>query len=593
MNKLQSITTFECFPNEIIIECFEYFHGLEIFYSFDDLNSRFNKLIRTIQLNMNFEYVRKIIFDKFCQTMQSNPETKKQISSLKLSNKNTCGQIQHFLSLFSFNEFTSLRSLTLIEVEENNIDQLKTMLPLLSTSCLIHLIDSDSENHGEPLLLGTNIHKTCPSLPTFHCPLIFSMSCITHLTLGYCSCLDLSQLFRYLSMLRYVNVGYVSSNKSWTEYYTEFSNDRAVHLTQLILMNFSAGLTIFERLAKQIQNLNKLMIISNGCIDMFDASRWENLIVSSLPLLTIFKFEFNFKSKYDWIEKTMTVFTEKFEYFQTSFWREEHHWFTEFSCNSNRSILFYTIPYMSHVAFLNELPEKLNTFDHITELTVDLQHDMRKDEFYFENVRKLKLYTRKQDEIIIGIEESFQSLKMMINLSKLRYLHIIDCSTINFPIVLLNILKEASQLSSLKLYPKFLLLSFSNDELSKYLNSKIKELDLYLHSSSTLFTNDDITKTFCRIFSNLEQLSCKMEEQRYLIVLLNHLSKLSMAHVSFSNPDFLVSSKVPIDLQSFQKETSKINMLFRISHTECVDNTEYFSMFSQTIMLTIWIDNNI
>src|ERR1700722_16262219 len=123
---------FELLPNEILFLCFQYFNILDIFYSFDQLNNRFSKLIRTIRFQLNFENVQKTIFDKFCATMKLNPEIQKQIYSLKLSNENTCGQIDAFLSIFSLNEFSSLQSLTLSEIEKQNIEKLKIILPLTS-----------------------------------------------------------------------------------------------------------------------------------------------------------------------------------------------------------------------------------------------------------------------------------------------------------------------------------------------------------------------------------------------------------------------------------------------------------------------------
>jgi hypothetical protein len=40
MSDVQTIVKFESLPNEILIQCFEYLNGSDIFYSFDQLNSR-------------------------------------------------------------------------------------------------------------------------------------------------------------------------------------------------------------------------------------------------------------------------------------------------------------------------------------------------------------------------------------------------------------------------------------------------------------------------------------------------------------------------------------------------------------------------
>ena len=85
---------FELLPNEIFIECFQYLNAPDIFYSFDQLNYRFHTLIRNIPLHLNFQQLKKSIFNQFCQIILSNPEIKQNIISLKLSNKGTRGQIQ-------------------------------------------------------------------------------------------------------------------------------------------------------------------------------------------------------------------------------------------------------------------------------------------------------------------------------------------------------------------------------------------------------------------------------------------------------------------------------------------------------------------
>jgi hypothetical protein len=133
MSDIQGVMKFELLPNEILFICFEHLNIFEIFHSFDRLNHHFSKLIRNIQLKLNFENVHKRIFDEFCAKILSNPEIKQQIYSLELSNKQACGQIEAFLSFFPLSEFSHLQSLKLSGVENENIEKLKTMLPSLSS----------------------------------------------------------------------------------------------------------------------------------------------------------------------------------------------------------------------------------------------------------------------------------------------------------------------------------------------------------------------------------------------------------------------------------------------------------------------------
>ena len=54
---------FEYLPNEILILCFEYLNGLEIFYAFNRINSRLNNLILNIPLHINFHNVNQIMLE--------------------------------------------------------------------------------------------------------------------------------------------------------------------------------------------------------------------------------------------------------------------------------------------------------------------------------------------------------------------------------------------------------------------------------------------------------------------------------------------------------------------------------------------------
>ena len=67
-------------PNELIIECLKYLNGFDIFYSFNQLNTRFQSLIRDLPLSINFCNVNKVKFDDFCCLLSSNPEIQQQIS---------------------------------------------------------------------------------------------------------------------------------------------------------------------------------------------------------------------------------------------------------------------------------------------------------------------------------------------------------------------------------------------------------------------------------------------------------------------------------------------------------------------------------
>jgi hypothetical protein len=115
-------------------------------------------------------------------------------------------KFKHLFHFFSLNEFTSLRSLTLTEVDKNNFDKLKVILSLLPKSCSIHLIDPDDQLKEE--IRVKRLHGVPISLETLKChlPLIFEISSITNLMFSCGTCIDISHLFEYLSILKYLDV---------------------------------------------------------------------------------------------------------------------------------------------------------------------------------------------------------------------------------------------------------------------------------------------------------------------------------------------------------------------------------------------------
>jgi hypothetical protein len=108
MSCIEDITNLELLPNEILIQCFQYLKPCDLFHSFDEVNHRFNHLIRHIPLCIDFENVNKSMFDEFCTKISVDREIKAQVYSLHLPNADKCFQTKAFWSLFSFEEFVNL-----------------------------------------------------------------------------------------------------------------------------------------------------------------------------------------------------------------------------------------------------------------------------------------------------------------------------------------------------------------------------------------------------------------------------------------------------------------------------------------------------
>jgi hypothetical protein len=192
----------------------------------------------------------------------------------------------------------------------------------------------------------------------------------------------------------------------------------------------------------------------------------------------------------------------------------------------------------------------LNTFDQVTSVTLNHEVISDKCQYYFSNVKTLRLITSDQNENLIQKPINIHYLKMIVNLSNLTCLDILQYESI----LLLDILKEAPQLSQIKTNLNALIPLFNNDQIFKYL----KKISIYKYSHPS-FNNSDQMKKFCEIFSNIEQLTCYVSQLNDVFFLINNLSKLTNLNVYLP----------PLDDHDYffvllEEESRKLNFIFRV-----------------------------
>lgn len=171
-----------------------------------------------------------------------------------------------------------------------------------------------------------------------------------------------------------------------------------------------------------------------------------------------------------------------------------------------------------------------NTFDNVTALPLDHRVLTEKCQYYFSSVRSLTLSAPKNDHNRLFTTQQIQYLKRIVSLFTIKHLDVQKKCQMESSLILLEILKEALQLSSMAINGKTLKLFFKNRELCTYLNKRIKKL--YLHVDNDCFFNNDYeSQEFCEIFSNLEHLERFGCASADLIFLVSSLSKLSSAKV--------------------------------------------------------------
>ncbi|UJR12530.1 hypothetical protein I4U23_016705 [Adineta vaga] len=279
-------------PNEILIECFDYLNVFEIFHAFDQLNIRFNQLIRSIPLHVDCRPVGKILCDEFCQKVILDREIQCQIISLKLSNEDDHEQIDIFLSYFSTEQFIKLQTLTLYNCHcDKTLQKIIENLSLNFNFRYLYLMDNCFTIFN-PLTLNylSKLKLESLSLSTwmFIQPLSIQMMTLKSLKLDYCDSDDLCQLFPYTPLLKYLNIQNLGS------FVTEEYQHNGVYCLEELKLNIdSTAFDDLEIILKQTPYLKKLQICSDKCMDQFiEADRWKNLIKHSLCYLDVFQFYF-------------------------------------------------------------------------------------------------------------------------------------------------------------------------------------------------------------------------------------------------------------------------------------------------------------
>jgi hypothetical protein len=332
-------------------------------------------------------------------------------------------------------------------------------------------------------------------------------------------------------MLKYLHIKRIGQ-KNYNRDKLVYDNSQLIYLKQLSIDKYEDKFDHLEILLKKTPNL-KIFSITSPLYqkEMIAAKYWEYLITTSLPYLEIFNFKFTviFYENYDLLLAVL-------KHFQSDFWYKKHNWYSihEFRDGTAR---IHTVPYpwdKYHLTFHTEkscnlLGNNINIFDKVTKLNLHVKAISENYQYYFVNVNSLKLsnYINFSHDVVDFeiTTDHILRLKRIMDFSKLKHLCIWEKLTMESS-VLLQILKEAPQLSSLFIHKSILMSFLTNNELCGYLNKMICELDINRCYTDYHIRSNELD-LFCKTFANLKQLECCINESDDFLFLLDHLPKLT------------------------------------------------------------------
>jgi hypothetical protein len=299
-------TCLEDFSTELFLSIFDYLWAHELFYSFSNLNSRIDEIIFNTQLHISSEN----------ENIQYSPH---HVLSLILTS-----------SSISLEEFTNLRSLTLIQC---NLDNFYRFPSNLTRLCIKNSNLSDRNLQvifQTSTLINVQLnlsHKIIFSSTIFHHN--ENISNIEYLIINYISLNDIIQLLEYTKKLKYLHLSLFGINRNEI---TNYSSIPTVTRLTCLSMGISFDILCSQFLSIYFPNLVNLSIFTSFVEQDLFIRSLEQLLMNNLCLVKKLnvsaQFIINRTSTNDNIESIATRF-------RTAFWIKRNSRVTFKYCNDN------------------------------------------------------------------------------------------------------------------------------------------------------------------------------------------------------------------------------------------------------------------
>jgi hypothetical protein len=350
--KQTEMVQFESLPNEIVLDCFEYFDSVHLFRAFHGLNCRFNTLLYNLYQMHQFDFQRisKQDFDIVCQ--QYLPFIVDRVASICLSNSDRTSDLPlHFFSQnFTLTQFINLRSLTLSYIQDDDavnilreIYQLKHLIYLSIIYCVIPCQEENTlyfwnQIWALPKLKHLNFKTIDRDIDVSKLITISpSLENLSITTVNVFSFYAMVCIFQHTPYLRTLSTDIAYGN------FNEINSIAFPSITTLKLV-FHDKPQVLNNFFQNMPNLCCL-IIDIPCWYL-TGHEWKKILINNLPKIKIFRFKMCI-SLFGVDDKEKRV-DEILDTFRTSFWLDEHKWFVRCDwepVNGQISSIFYTLPY--------------------------------------------------------------------------------------------------------------------------------------------------------------------------------------------------------------------------------------------------------
>ncbi|CAF1152145.1 unnamed protein product [Adineta steineri] len=529
--KKLSITQFEDLSNELIYEIFDYIDYCLIYEIFVKLNLRLHSLFyeSNLSLKINFPLTSKSIFQYRCKyIINSNI---KRIISL-----NIC---KYFLEFFSINLFSSLKSLTVNQIQSDKISTLLSNLICLPNFSFLSIYSSNyfqDENSIYLSIFRLTKLKFCKlTFPSGgeRVPLpiaIDSYHKLERLIInGHCRLEQLNSILSYLPVLQHLSCQYLYGTGRECKEIQIPKNLTSIHLT--IYRILFEEMKLF--LSKISLRLKILRIKTFDNDDYFHAEQWEDLIVCHMPFLCIFDLQYSVSIDKDTRQLLIDRFSSKFWIEKQWFFDYYYYYKDEYSYYLN---FFSIVPYrydeyVLHEKF-NENKSKLYKSNNINFARhLILEGCLKTNQYSIQFPRATKL-TLKDDNIPKN-SLFINDMKSIIPLLQITELSIKD-----------NVLTINQFIEILCLFPNVQTLTLSNKIQLGSKRTNTRQLLSRNNRITHLIIDDDECQFvyidfLIDLFPHLEYLEISLDENhleeilRFLFLKLKYLFSLFLLNINY------------------------------------------------------------
>jgi hypothetical protein len=535
---------FELLPNEILLDLFGYFNGVDLLRAFYDLNFRLNYLLyHQFRLyHFQFQCVSKRDFDLICQ--QHLPFIAEQVISIQLcDDTQTPEQIKLFFSyISSLNRFLNLRSMILYDFHSYEI--LLKLLDQCQQLChLTHLnfySCSFSKFSADPQLIVDKIWSlpkliSCQFGIEIEQQKIFCLPTIISSTLQDLSIfeneLQSDQIYRLSD--------YTPRLKRLFAFVRDLNNNDSVIVSPILtLISLDICLMSTFEISNMmifLQNMSNLRHLDislwSGLINGY---QWEQIIRNHLPQLKKFdlKMKLSFPKGED-IEEQVNILIDSF---RSAFWIEEHQWFVRCFI-ANRTIYLYTLskPYC-YARMHPKLWQSTYPHDNLKEFYKNIISIY--DDTFFDQPLPLDISLPNIHHLHIKCPINNQFWSVVPSLNQLKTLSI-SSHTDSFQSQVQILLDRAPHLIQLTIHQnEWLSLKIS---LFKYINTSIRELNLrrydhYFNEEECLILSRSSLSIQCEV------LFIWIENRQSIIYLIKNMTNLRVLIAKFKDDEYLKQS---------------------------------------------------